>query len=194
MPVQLGARPDHGFDEPLGLLSDCHRRIERFLGALRSVCAARQGGALNPAELETLRRAREYFRVAAPRHTQDEEVSLFPQLRASADPRASAALDALARLEADHGVADQKHGEVDRLVTRWLDSGALDAAAVGELARLLDELQAIYRGHIALEDQEIFPLAAEVLSQQQILRVGGEMAQRRGLAPPPGAERTGTDA
>ena len=43
MPVQLGSQPEHGFDEPLGLLSDCHRRIERFLEMLKKV--AEQGGA-----------------------------------------------------------------------------------------------------------------------------------------------------
>jgi hypothetical protein len=34
MPLQIGAAPDHDFDEPLGLLSDCHRRIEHFLDIL----------------------------------------------------------------------------------------------------------------------------------------------------------------
>jgi len=37
MPIQIGHTGDHGFDEPLGLLSDCHRRIERFLRALLTV-------------------------------------------------------------------------------------------------------------------------------------------------------------
>ena len=32
MPIQIGQGADHSFDEPLGLLSDCHRRIEQFLG------------------------------------------------------------------------------------------------------------------------------------------------------------------
>jgi hypothetical protein len=43
MPVVIGGRPDSSFSDPLGLLTDCHRRIERFLGALRRV-AARAGG------------------------------------------------------------------------------------------------------------------------------------------------------
>ena len=40
MPIQLGAAPEHGFDSPLGLLSDCHRRIERFLEQLLRVVEA----------------------------------------------------------------------------------------------------------------------------------------------------------
>lgn len=31
MRITIGTRPDHGFDEPLGPPSDCHRRIEPFL-------------------------------------------------------------------------------------------------------------------------------------------------------------------
>ena len=36
MPVQIGAKA-HSFLDPTGLLSDCHRRIEMFLGSLQSV-------------------------------------------------------------------------------------------------------------------------------------------------------------
>jgi len=34
MAIQIGAKPDSGFDDPIGMLKDCHRRIERFLGIL----------------------------------------------------------------------------------------------------------------------------------------------------------------
>lgn len=191
MPITLGAKPDHGFDEPLGLLSDCHRRIERFLGALLAVCTTRQGGALTSDERESLRRAIEYFRVAAPRHTQDEEASLFPRLRASADPRAGAALAELARLEADHEVADGHHRDVDGLVRRWLDADALAPEATAELRRLLEALTAIYRAHIAVEDERIFPLAAEVLEAEHLKRIGEEMAGRRGLGASGGPGKLG---
>src|SRR6266581_372662 len=36
MPVQIGAKP-HNFTDPTGLLSDCHRRVEMFLGTLTAV-------------------------------------------------------------------------------------------------------------------------------------------------------------
>jgi hypothetical protein len=38
MPVQIGATP-HSFSDPTVLLSDCHRRIEMFLGSLEKVGA-----------------------------------------------------------------------------------------------------------------------------------------------------------
>jgi hypothetical protein len=34
MAVQIGAKPDSGFDDPIGMLKDCHRRIEHFLDIL----------------------------------------------------------------------------------------------------------------------------------------------------------------
>ena len=37
-----------------------------------------------------------------------------------------------------------------------------------------------YARHIAIEDNEVFPLAGRVLSQDQLAQVGREMAQRRG--------------
>ena len=43
MPIQIGQRADHGFDEPLGLLSDCHRRIEHFLRVLSTISADAAG-------------------------------------------------------------------------------------------------------------------------------------------------------
>jgi hemerythrin-like domain-containing protein len=61
------------------------------------------------------------------------------------------------------------------------------------LAALLGDLRETYRRHIALEDDEIFPLAGRALSADEIARVGHEMAVRRGLDPErlPSAVRPG---
>jgi len=79
MPVQIGAKA-HNFTDPTGLLSDCHRRVEMFLGMLQAV-----GEVIDqPAAEETsrsLESAIRYFGEAAPKHTADEEDSLFPRLR-----------------------------------------------------------------------------------------------------------------
>jgi nitrate reductase gamma subunit len=45
MPVTFGAKLESDFTDPIGLLGDCHRRIERFLGVILAV-AAEAGGAL----------------------------------------------------------------------------------------------------------------------------------------------------
>ncbi|HEV2691229.1 MAG TPA: hemerythrin domain-containing protein, partial [Bryobacteraceae bacterium] len=97
MPIQIGQKKESDFSDPLGLLSDCHRRIERFLGVLIRICQKRNGGTMAADERQALETALTYFRNAAPKHTADEEDSLFPRMRASG--RAEAALDCLERLE-----------------------------------------------------------------------------------------------
>lgn len=179
MPIQIGQRPDHGFDEPLGLLSDCHRRIEHFLGVLVAVAENAAGGALSPDYRRALEGALKYFAVAAPKHTADEEVSLFPRLRACGDPAASNALEAIDALEQDHDEAEVHHVAVDGLVRRWLAEGQLPPKETVHLHEHLTCLQVIYGRHIALEDREVFPTAARALRAEQIAEIGREMAARR---------------
>jgi iron-sulfur cluster repair protein YtfE (RIC family) len=181
MAIQIGAKPESSFKQPLGLLSDCHRRIERFLAQLISVTAQVQGRQLGEPQREALEVALRYFRKAAPLHTQDEEASLFPRLRAADSAEAQAALEALDSLEADHDVADIAHAEVDRLGQRWLEVGSLTAEETLHLMETLHTLQETYRRHIAVEDQIIFPMAGRALTPEQITAVGQEMATRRGV-------------
>ena len=184
MPVILGAKPEHGFDEPLGLLSDCHRRIEAFLGAMLRVIERTGGGPLAPDERQALDVALKYFATAAPRHTEDEEGSLFPRLRASEDPAVRAAIARIDALEGDHRRAEVLHEEVDRICRGWLDRSHLAPREADHLAALLSELRNSYVRHIAVEDAEIFPLAGRTLSGTDLQQIGQEMAHRRGLKAP----------
>ena len=106
MPLVIGGKPESNFANPLGLLQDCHRRIEYFLGQQITALEQTDGGPLNEEQSAALRKALKYFREAAPRHTRDEEDSLFPRMRASVSEAAHAALDTIARLESDHDKAD----------------------------------------------------------------------------------------
>jgi hemerythrin-like domain-containing protein len=181
MPVTLGAKPELDFDKPIGLLSDCHRRIERFLDILLKVTAAGRGQALTSEHRTALQTALRYFAVAAPKHTADEEQSLFPRLRADSDPRAHAALARMDALEADHRVADEGHAEVDRLGRLWLEKNELAEADSTRLYDQLSALKSLYAHHIELEEKEVFPVAEQVLGGAKIRDIGREMAERRGL-------------
>ncbi|HWP40434.1 MAG TPA: hemerythrin domain-containing protein [Tepidisphaeraceae bacterium] len=184
MPVALGDAPLHGFDQPLGLLSDCHRRIERFLQILRQVLSDTAGGALSPAQRQALQAAVHYFDTAAPRHTEDEEKSLFPLLRAQAeDPELRNALARLEALQTDHVLAAELHAQVRHWCGRWLDQGSLAPPQARRLGTLLNRLTRLYRQHILIEDRELLPLAQRLLSARQLERLGREMAMRRGLDP-----------
>jgi hemerythrin-like domain-containing protein len=179
MLLKIGQRADHGFDEPLGLLSDCHRRIERFLHILIAVTRDVADGELAATQRAQLEAALAYFATAAPRHTADEEESLFPRLKASGDAAATAALAVCEQLEREHDAASTHHRAVETIGRQWLSHGRLPETEVSHLEAHLSALQALYQAHIALEDGELFPLAARLLSARQLEEIGGEMAARR---------------
>jgi hemerythrin-like domain-containing protein len=183
MALQIGQRPDHGFDAPLGLLRDCHRRIEHFLQVLIAVSAEAADRPLAPEHARAAEGALRYFSTAAPKHTADEEESLFPRLRDTRDPGVLEALTLIARLEHDHEEADEHHAAIDGLVRRWLTDGALADDETADLRRRLGRLQRLYEQHIALENDTLFPAAARVLDRNQIHDIGQEMARRRHLSP-----------
>jgi len=109
MPVQIGAKA-HSFPDPTGLLSDCHRRIEMFLKSLQQVAEIIDRPLTEEAR-SALESALRYFRESAPKHTADEEESLFPRLRQSHDPKMEAALQTLNGLESDHREAEALHAD-----------------------------------------------------------------------------------
>lgn len=179
MAIQIGAKPSPTFEQPLELLSDCHRRVESFLRALIIVAEQAKGGTLDARQREALETALRYFREAAPKHTADEEESLFPRMRALGD-KAREALAKIDALEADHVAAKCDHDLIEQLGKKWLRSGALHADETQALTAALRNLQSIYENHIAIEDNEVFPLAAKVVSAEELAEVGKEMAARRG--------------
>ena len=141
------------------------------------------GGPLTSEYRRALEGALRYFAVAAPKHTADEEVSLFPRLRNSVGPVVAQAFVSLDRLEHNHDEAEAHHAVVDQLVRQWLENDGLPSAATEELRERLMRLQVLYERHIAVEDQKVFPAAAQVLDRVQIEQIGSEMAARRQVVP-----------
>jgi hemerythrin-like domain-containing protein len=178
MPVQIGAE-SHAFTEPLGLLSDCHRRIEMFLGSLSAI-ARLSGQPLNDEGRRALNNALRYFREAAPKHTADEEVSLFPRLRELRSEELEFAFSKMDELEKEHQRAESLHAEVDRLGEQYLNSGILPESDAAQFLKAIDELSVMYKRHIRVEDESLFPVAAKVLSSEDKLKIAKEMAARRG--------------
>jgi hemerythrin-like domain-containing protein len=177
MPVQIGAKT-HNFTDPTGLLSDCHRRVEMFLGSLEAVARLID----RPATKETsraLESALRYFAEAAPKHTADEEESLFPRLRQIQDPEIESAFSRLAQLEEEHRWAAPLHAEVDRLGTQYLSTSSLSRAEVGDFRKAVASLASMYQQHIGVEDSLVFPLAARMLSDAEKVAIAEEMAGRR---------------
>ena len=83
MPIVIGAKRESDFSDPIGMLGDCHRRIERFLNALLTVATCAKGGPLTNEQQTALATSLRYFREAAPKHT---AVRWTPRLRQSVNP------------------------------------------------------------------------------------------------------------
>lgn len=177
MPVQIGGKT-HSFSEPTGLLSDCHRRIEMFLGSLVQVAPLLEKP-LDADARTAMETSLRYFREAAPKHTADEEESLFPRLRRMDNPEVEAALGTLDPLERDHRRADSLHAQVNRLGRKCLNAGSLSSEDAREFAQAVAGLSSIYQEHIRIEDELVFPVAGRMLSSSDKAAIAAEMAARR---------------
>lgn len=177
MPVQIGAK-NHDFNDPTGLLSDCHRRIEMFLGSLLAVAKV-VDGLPDEETRRALDGALRYFREAAPKHTADEEQSLFPRLRGINTPEVQSAFSKLEELEGDHRWAEPLHEQVEQLGLEYLERGELSSAQVERFRKAAADLTAMYQRHIAVEDGILFPAASQALSSEDKHAIAEEMAERR---------------
>ena len=87
---------------------------------------------------------------------------------------------AVAALEKDHRRADALHSHVDRLGRACLDRGPLSAQESQLFRQAMADLLSIYKEHIRIEDEGLFPVAGKLLSATDKAAIAGEMAARRG--------------
>lgn len=173
MAVQIGAPPESGFDNPIGMLVDCHRRIQHFLRILCVVVERAAGRQLTHEERSAIDAALNYFRIGGQRHTADEEESLFPRLHDRGE------FSDLGSLRSDHQLADELHQKIEAAYRRWMSLGALDSTEHSCLSSMTARLEQIYRDHIRLEENVVFPRAVQTLDPGSILTMGEEFRQRR---------------
>ena len=177
--IQIGAPHPPAFDAPIELLIDCHRRIEYFFGILEAVVERARSAALSAEDRAALRKAIDYFRHGLPRHTEDEEQSLFPRLRQAGG------IACLDTLEEDHV---EEGRLLEPLLARLQDlaaRGALDPLSLAGLASKLSDLHQRYSSHIEREEREVFPVASRILDTAGLQALGNEMAARRDIRPIP---------
>ena len=171
--------PVVGFEAPLEMLSACHSRIELQCSTLRRLVPhlARHGAdeQVRVAAFSVIR----YFDTAAVHHHADEEQDLFPALidaMAGSDPVCLRELTA--SLAAEHRELEARWQRV-RAVLERVGAGdrvSLESEDVEVLVRL-------YERHIEREESELLPMAARLLSDEDLDRVGRAMRERRGIDP-----------
>lgn len=168
----------HGFADPIGILRQGHRGIEASVATLIHLNGPEYGATLNEGDRESLQAALRYLRETAPIHTADEEETLFPRLRRQQLNRALPALARIESLEEEHVCADRSHADIDLLGRIWLRRGALPSDEASRMSKLTRRLRDLYRHHIAIEEDEIFP-AVSTFAASTIREIADEMAARR---------------
>jgi hemerythrin-like domain-containing protein len=169
--------PAVGFEVPLEMLAACHLRVQgQCATLLRLVPHLAAQGADRQAR-EAAVAVMRYFDSSARHHHEDEELDLFPALLDSmAGSDAVCLRELIAALCADHRA----------LEARWRAlRGALESVAGGAATLLSpDDVQAfvgLYQRHIAREEAELLPMAARLLADSELDRIGLAMRARRGL-------------
>ncbi len=170
-----------GVTDPLEMLAECHRKIERHLDALaRAGEVLRAGSAAErQSAFFAIDMARAHFAGPLVKHTEDEELSLFPRLRRSDSAAAREALAAVAGLERQHREADALHAEFERLAGSVSRAGDADATEIAQLNAAIAALREHYLEHIAVENGVVFPAAARSLTAEDLRQFGEEIRARR---------------
>jgi hemerythrin-like domain-containing protein len=180
-PLTLHSAPAAGFEVPLEMLAACHQRVQTQCATLQRLVPHMAAHGADPQAREAAAAVMRYFDTAARHHHQDEEIDLFPALIDSmAGSDAVCLRDLIAALRADHRALEAHWRSLRRL---------LEQVALGAVSTLpLDEVQAfvsLYERHIAREEAELLPMAARLLSEAELDRIGLAMRTRRGLASAP---------
>jgi len=163
------------FDHPLEMLHACHGKILKQCATLEKLAAHLPVNGCDQQVRQAAQGILRYFDTAGQFHHLDEEQDLFPALRLSAGLD-QVQLDALlARLLSEHEV----------MLAAW-DAlrEVLLKLAEGIVTPLPETLTANFIGsyttHIATEEADLLPLAARLLTPQQMVQIGKSMAERRG--------------
>ena len=169
--------PTAGFEVPLEMLSACHLRIAQQCRTLRRLVPhlAEHGadGEARGAAANIIR----YFDMSARHHHADEEEDLFPALiesMAGSDPVCLREMIAL--FMAEHRELEAHWENIRAVLERVVagDNVELNSQAVEAFVTL-------YERHIEREESELLPMAARLLSDDELDTIGRAMRERRGI-------------
>jgi hemerythrin-like domain-containing protein len=167
-----------GFDAPLAMLATCHERGERQCATLLRLAAHLRDHGADAQASEAATAVMRYFDRASPDHHADEEADLFPALIDSLAGSDAVCLNELTRsLTADHRELEALWQAL-RAPLQRIAAGEPVSLDAGSVQALVDG----YLQHSAREDAELLPLAARLLDDAALQRMGRAMRTRRGIA------------
>lgn len=178
-----GFKSETDFSKPLDFLFHCHQKIAKSLETLRRATAELHKADESdlPETLARIDTVLVHLTTAGKKHTADEEESLFPRLRLYKDEVVSEVFEVLEQLEAQHKRASSIENSLSKLVVNLHASETPDENKIALFGDLGESLYDLYRPHIQMENEFVFPAAAEILSRDDQLAIGREIYQRRQL-------------
>jgi iron-sulfur cluster repair protein YtfE (RIC family) len=161
-------------EDAVDLLIGCHQRIRHFTGV--AIKLAHAQGAESEEVVQAAAGAHRYYTVSLPLHEADEEETVRPRLNALDDERLRHALLAM---------TDQ-HQAIDELLERLLpllvmvqnNPRTIDAAGP-EMCSITKALDEMFRAHLQLEEEVIFPAIRSGLPEGVRGEMFREMQNRR---------------
>lgn len=168
------AKPQPKTEDAVDMLIGCHDRIRHFTTVAGKLAHAQ--GATPEEVMQAAAGCHRYYNVSLPLHEVDEEETLRPRLDAIGDDKIHHALLAM---------TDQ-HQAIDDLLERLLplllmvkNNPQTIHAAGSEMCNITTALDEMFRAHLQLEEELIFPAIRERLPQPTQLQMVEEMRERR---------------
>ncbi len=169
--------PAAGPEAPLEMLAACHERIQHQCATLRRLVAHLAAHGADAEARLAAANVMHYFDTSAGHHHADEEEDIFPALIESMAGSDAVCLHELtAGLKADHRALEAHWAPVRRVLERVV-AGQPALLAAPDVAALAG----LYETHIRREEEELLPMAARLLSEGDLARIGRAMCERRGL-------------
>ncbi|MDP3521039.1 MAG: hemerythrin domain-containing protein [Hydrogenophaga sp.] len=169
--------PGASTEAPLEMLAACHGRVHKQCETLRRLAVHLPTHGSDTAAQQAATAVMRYFDTAARDHHADEEEDLFPTLLEAMAGSDAVCIRALTDgLVSEHRVLEGRWHRLREVLAR---------IAQGEPVALppsdVQAFVAAYAAHIEKEDTELLPMAARLLSDADITRVGTAMRVRRGI-------------
>jgi len=169
--------PAAGFEVPLEMLAACHLRVQSQCATLLRLAPHMAAHGADRQAREAAVAVMRYFDTSARHHHEDEEVDLFPALLDSmAGSDAVCLRELIAALCADHRVLEASWSNLRRVLEQ-VAGGVTPTLSSQDVQRFVGQ----YERHIAREEAELLPMAARLLSDAELDRIGLAMRARRGL-------------
>ena len=164
-------------EAPIEMLLACHERIGHRCATLRRLPAHVAAHGADQAARTAAANLMRYFDTSARQHHADEETDLFPALIESmAGSDAVCLREIVEGLTADHGMLEAGWRRV-RTALEKVVAGVPQIPAAEDV----DALVGLYERHIEREERELLPMAARLLGDEALERIGRAMRARRGL-------------